>query len=81
MTHPFHPFRDQSFPFIVSKQLWGEDRATIQLPDGTPLSVPISWTDLRADDPYISVAGGRSQFRLEDLQALTRLIASRKELR
>ena len=52
---------------------------TIQLAEGAPLSVPIGWTDRRADDPYCSVAGGRSQFRLEDLLALSGLIASCEE--
>lgn len=65
----------------MAKQLWGEDRVTVQLPDGVPFSVPVGWTSLRADDPYIRLAGGRSQFRLEDLQALSQLIASRKEVR
>jgi Family of unknown function (DUF5372) len=50
---------------------------TIQLPDGSPLSVPISWTDVRLVDPYTSVAGGRSQFRVDDLLALAKLVALR----
>jgi hypothetical protein len=25
VTHPFHPDRGRSFPFVVAKQLWGEE--------------------------------------------------------
>ncbi len=56
--------------------LWGEDRVTIQLADGSLLSVPVSWTDTVPADAYLTVGGGRSRFRVEDLLALTELIAS-----
>jgi hypothetical protein len=69
----------QSFRFVVSKQLWGEDRVTIQLPDGSPFSVPVSWTDALPADPYMSVGGCRSQFRVEDLLALTEMITLRQK--
>lgn len=55
--------------------LWGEDRVTIQLADGSPLSVPINWTDAVPADAYLTVGGGRSLFRVEDLLALKELIA------
>jgi hypothetical protein len=76
ITHPFHPLCGQSFGFVVSKILWGESRVTIQLPDGSAQSVPISWTDAVPGDPYLCVGGGRSQFRVEDLLALAKLIAA-----
>jgi hypothetical protein len=51
---------------------------TIQLADGSPLSVPVSWTDAVPADAYVSVGGGRSQFRVEDLMALADLMALRQ---
>ena len=63
---------------MVSKKLWGEDRVTIQLGDGSPFSVPVSWTDVLPADPYTSVGGTRSQFRVEDLLALADLIALKR---
>ena len=51
---------------------------TIQLADGSPLSVPVSWTDVIPADAYVSVGGGRSQFRVEDLMALADLVALRQ---
>lgn len=77
IIHPFHPLCGQSFRFVVSKQLWGEDRVTIQLADGSPLSVPVSWTDAIPADVYITVGGGRSQFRVEDLMVLADLLTLR----
>jgi hypothetical protein len=78
IIHPFHPLCGQSFRFVVSKKLWGEDRVTIQLADGSLFSVPVSWTDVVPADAYVSVGGGRSQFRVEDLMALADLMALRR---
>src|SRR5258708_35668871 len=74
IIHPFHPLCGRSFRFVVSKKLWGEDRVTIQLADGSPFSVPVSWTDVVPADAYTSVGGGRSRFRVEALMALADLL-------
>jgi len=42
--------------------------------DGSPRSVPVSWTDAIPADAYTTVGGGRSRFRVEDLLALAELI-------
>jgi hypothetical protein len=34
----------------------------------------VNWTDFVPADPYLSVGGGRSRFRLEDLRALAKLV-------
>jgi len=62
---------------VTSAQLWGEDRVTLQHPDGTVQSVPVGWTDLLPADPYLSVGQGRSRFRVEDLLALGELVGLR----
>lgn len=51
---------------------------TVELPDGTYRSIPIGWTDATEMDAYISVAGGRSLFRVEDLIELARLLSGGK---
>jgi len=58
--------------------LWGEDRITIQMADGSPRSVPVSWTDAIPADAYTTVGGGRSRFRVEDLLALAELITENR---
>lgn len=62
---------------MTSKQLWGEDRVTLQHPDGSLQSVPVGWTDLLPADPYLSLGQGRSRFRVEDLLALAELVGLR----
>jgi len=49
---------------------------TIELDDKSLISVPVSWTDHLPPDPYVSVGGGRSRFRVEDLLVLVHLVAA-----
>ena len=59
---------------MVSKQLWGEERVTIELEDSSLLSIPIGWTDFHPPDPYLSIGDGRARFRVEDLLILVDLV-------
>jgi len=61
--------------FVVRKQLWGEERVTVEHPDGTHWSIPAAWTDAVAADPYVSIGAGRSLFRVKDLIELAHLVA------
>jgi hypothetical protein len=36
----------------------------------------VNWTDFVPADPYVSVGGGRSRFRVEDLRALVELVTT-----
>ena len=47
---------------------------TIELDDKALISVPVSWTDHLPPDPHVSVGGGRSRFRVEDLLVLAHLV-------
>lgn len=49
---------------------------TFEHPDGGLRSVPVNWTNVVPADPYASLGGGRSCFRVEDLLALADLLAS-----
>ena len=77
ITHPFHPLRGRAFPFVVAKQLWGEARVTLQLPDGSVCSVPMGWTDAAPPDAYVALGHGRTRFRVEDLVALAEFLRAR----
>ena len=61
---------------MVSKQLWGESRVTVELEDESFRSLPVSWTDRAPPEPYEVVGKGRSWFRVEDLLQLARLMDS-----
>ena len=42
---------------------------------GRLCSLPLAWTNLAYLDPFVSLAAGRSAFRVTDLLELARLIA------
>ena len=52
---------------MVIKHLWGEQRVTLQMGDGSFRSLPIGWTELAPVDPYMTIGKGRSKFRVKDL--------------
>ena len=62
---------------MVTKSLWGEDRVTVQRPDGSAWSIPVGWTDLLPPDPAVKAGHGGAPFRLEDLLRLADLVAGR----
>jgi Family of unknown function (DUF5372) len=56
------------------RQTWMQHRVFFLLDDGTLTSVPTAWTDAAEPDVFVTVAAGRSLFRVEDLLALAELI-------
>lgn len=74
MTHPFHPWAGREFVFVAVRQTWGEDRVFFFDEDGAMRSLPTGWTDACAPDVFVSLAAGRSPFRVEDLLALAELV-------
>jgi hypothetical protein len=62
---------------IVAKKLWGEERVTVQAPDGSLRSVPVGWTDWLPPDPVLTVGRGRAYFRVDDLLRLADLVSRR----
>ena len=48
-------------------------------PDGRMLSMPLNWTSIAPEDPFVMMARGRSLFRLSDLAALLHLVNALKE--
>jgi hypothetical protein len=77
VTHPFHPLSGQEFDFVVHRRNWGEDRVYFLDGAGELRSLPASWTDAVAADPFVVIAAGRSPWRVVDLLALAELIGRR----
>ena len=75
ITHPFHPLSGKVFELVTRRYNWGEERVYYHDETGTLCSVPLGWTSLAPVDPFVSLAGGRSVFRVTDLLELTRLVA------
>lgn len=74
MTHPFHPWRGRELVFVAARRAWGVDRVLFLDEDGVQRSLPRAWTDAADVDPFVTVAAGRSPFRVEDLVVLAGLI-------
>ena len=82
VSHPYHPLYKQDFELVSYRQNWGEDRVWFQdKKDGRLHSLPMSWTDLGAVDPFVAVAAGRSPFRVVDLLELVKQIDGWKSAR
>jgi Family of unknown function (DUF5372) len=58
---------------------WGEHRVFFREPGQTQVrSLPATWTDVVAPDPFVVVAAGRAHFRPKDLVQLALLLHSLK---
>ena len=79
ITHPFHPFQGQQFSIVTVRNNWGEDRVYYHDPDGRLVSIPATWTDVVAPDPFVLLSDGRSPFCLHDLLKLTRILSTLDE--
>jgi len=77
VTHPFHPWCGREFVFLAVRQTWAEDRVFFLGADGRQHSLPVGWTDAGGPDVFVTVAAGRSPFRVADLLALALLLESR----
>jgi hypothetical protein len=81
VTHPYHPLFQQEFELVSYSRNWGEDRVWFQDKLGRLHSLPTSWTDAGAVDPFVALAAGRSLFRVADLIELARQIDGGKSQR
>ena len=75
VTHPFHPLFDQELEFVKRRRNWRADRVYVFDPTGGLLSLPVEWTDVAAEDPFVVVAAGRSPFHTAGLLELAEMVA------
>ena len=59
---------------IEYRQAWGEERVYFLDASWQLQRLPASWTDVVGEDPFVTVAAGRSPLRLEDLLQLADLL-------
>ena len=74
MTHPFHPLFGCELEFVKRRRNWRADRVYVFDLDGALLSLPVEWTDVVAEDPFVVVAAGRSPFHTAGLLELAELV-------
>lgn len=60
---------------LTLRQTWAEYRVFFYDEQGELISLPASWTDASASDPFVALSAGRAHFRPADLLALVDLIA------
>ena len=75
VTHPFHPLFDRELEFVKRRRNWRADRVYVVDPGGVLLSLPVEWTDVACEDPFVVVAAGRSPFHTSGLLELAELVA------
>jgi hypothetical protein len=74
VTHPFHPWSGKEFAFVAVRRTWHQDRVFFVDDDATLRSLPRAWTDAADPDVFVTLAAGRTPFRVEDLLALAEVI-------
>lgn len=75
MTHPFHPLFGQELEFVKRRRNWRADRVYVFAGGASLLSLPVEWTDVAGEDPFVVVAAGRSAFHTSGLLELAELVA------
>jgi hypothetical protein len=78
IIHPFHPYKNIEFEIDSIRRIAYERRVFFFNTKGRKSSVPLHWTDIGPEDPFVAVSAGRSFFRVEDLLGLVRLIGEIK---
>src|SRR5579859_6019233 len=69
VTHPFHPLSGREYEMVGFAHTWAEHRVFFRDPERTQVrSLPATWTDVVAPDPFVVLAAGRSYFRTHEEQ-------------
>ncbi|MCK4304787.1 MAG: hypothetical protein KAY24_11170 [Candidatus Eisenbacteria sp.] len=74
VSHPFHPLCGQKHELVALQQHWDGCRVLFHDTAGRLRSLPVKWTDLVPEDPFVVIAAGRSLFQVEELLVLVGLV-------
>ncbi len=74
ITHPFHPLYQRHFELLSYRKSWGRQFIDFQYDNGETGAIPLTWTDAGPVDPFLTIAQGRSLFRVAELLRLVELI-------
>jgi hypothetical protein len=75
VTHPFDPLFGRELEFVKRRRNWRADRVYVFDLEGLLVSLPVEWTDVAGEDPFVVVAAGRSPFHTAGLLELAELVA------
>jgi hypothetical protein len=74
VTHPFHPLTGRQFATAGFCRYGPEDRVCFHDEQDRICEIPLNWTNLAPEDPFVILSAGKSWFRFEDLRELARLM-------
>ena len=60
--------------FVKRRKNWAEDRVYVCDEGGALVSLPVEWTDVVAEDPFVVIAAGRAPFHAACLLELAELV-------
>jgi len=77
-VHPFHPLSGQEFELLRRNGKGANEELFFHDDHGQLSLIPLTWTSLAPEDPFVIVAAKRSSFRVVDLLELAQLIEDSK---
>ena len=74
VTHRFHPLFGRQLEFVKRRKNWDCDRVYVCDEGGALVSLPVEWTDVVAEDPFVVIAAGRAPSHAAGLLELAELV-------
>lgn len=75
MSHPHHPLSGREFDLVERRARGtGGERVYFHGDHGRVESIPVEWTDMAPEDPFVVLSAGSAYFRVEELLELSSLI-------
>ena len=78
VTHPFHPLSGQEFELLRTNGKGADAGLFFHDRQGKLSLIPLAWTNLALEDPFVILSAGRCWFRMVDLLELAGLVESLK---
>jgi len=78
VTHPFHPLAGHEFELLRTNGKGADEELFFHDDSGQLSLIPLAWTSLATEDPFVVLAARRSWFRVVDLLEVACLIEALK---
>jgi len=74
VTNKFHPLFGKEFTVLSNHFIQGVDSIFFRSERSSRASIPVRWTSLKPQNPYVVISNGRSLFCPKDLLDLAQLV-------
>jgi hypothetical protein len=75
VTHPFHPLHGKVLEVIDRRYVGDRERVYLEVEPDRVVALATAWTSLGPKEPFVTMAAGRSLFRVDDLVRLAELVS------